>query len=384
MPWEVLINRLDRYLRLGYVSAVLGGLAIAAEVTVLAMPGSPKHHRDQIAAAATSVSKTKLSPLLVVVVIAVGLIAAYLTGLAARSLIFAVIAPLITAVALVTDDVAKWWRGDPRDPDLITESVGPGRHPEWSRPPARNAFNKARQELRDRWRRKFGLSTGAYRRPPRRWWRLRMVIRTLLRPLVPPSIRIRVVDVWASLDSTYGAEAVNRMLARHPIKLRFADVDVLLGKASARREWELKSAERNILTVAGYCQLWLQKYSPDFAIPPRAVRALLLGTAALPAVVLPRALNEVGGDLDAITSLLTPLRWVLLFGAFVLFVSVVRAKSNYAAATFHQFVMVEMTEEARRGGTAAERSSRASDADIDTSPHSPRGLGQSSPDPREQ
>src|SRR5436305_1937266 len=34
MPWDVLVNRLDRYLRLGYIAAVLAGLVLTAEVMV--------------------------------------------------------------------------------------------------------------------------------------------------------------------------------------------------------------------------------------------------------------------------------------------------------------------------------------------------------------
>jgi hypothetical protein len=102
-----------------------------------------------------------------------------------------------------------------------------------------------------------------------------------------------------------------------------------------------------IASANDYCELWLQRYATDVAIPPRATRFLILGTAAIPAILLPESLRRVGDDVDWILSLLGPLRVLLLLGALVLFIGILREGGGYAAATFHRFVVVELAEQAR-------------------------------------
>jgi hypothetical protein len=108
VPWDVLVNKLDRYLRLGYASAVLAGFVLASEVAVLTIAGSPAERRAKIASAATSVSKWDLSTLVLLVAVAAALIAAYLVGVTARVLTFAVVGALAGAVTLFRIEALRW------------------------------------------------------------------------------------------------------------------------------------------------------------------------------------------------------------------------------------------------------------------------------------
>ena len=113
-------------------------------------------------------------------------------------------------------------------------------------------------------------------------------------PFLPPIMR--TVDLWQTLAYTYGLETVNKTLEMHPIKVRIRK-DVWQGEP-AERERERLIAETNVSHAVGYCQLWLQRYAPEVAIPSGTSRFLVLGTAALPAILLPRSLRQIGGDLD--------------------------------------------------------------------------------------
>ena len=117
MPWDVLVNRLERFLRVAYVSAVLAGLVLAAEVTVLALRGTPQERRDQVAEAASSVADLKPNAILLVALLAVALTAAYLLGVASRSLTYAVVLALINTVNLTRHRIARWWHGTRTGPD---------------------------------------------------------------------------------------------------------------------------------------------------------------------------------------------------------------------------------------------------------------------------
>jgi hypothetical protein len=172
--------------------------------------------------------------------------------------------------------------------------------------------------------------------------------RSLLQPFVPYVTRSK--DVWVVLDWIYGADTVNRMLERHPIKARIDDRELsdLLSSDGRKRQSARDKVEAQILSANDYCQLWLQRYAADVAVPPRARRSLILGTAALPAILLPQSLRRVGDDLDWIVSLIGPLRVVLVFGAVVLFIGALREGAARAAVTFHHFVIVELAEQTHR------------------------------------
>jgi hypothetical protein len=334
MPWDVLVNRLDRYLRIGYVSAVLAGLVLAAEVTVLSLSGSPEDRRDQLADAATSVAHWKPNAILIVLAVVGALTAAYFVGVASRSLTFAIMVALMNAVNLTRSSAARWWRGHPR----------PGPDEGWVVPSIHQMLDDVRRDVRAWWRRTRGLSEGRRRRQREWTFVVKAVGRSLLQPFLPPIVR--TTDLWLTLDYTYGAEAVNRTLERHPIKVRVS-ADVWQAKPD-ERERARQQAESQLSSAAEYCQLWLQRYASEVAIPSRANRFLMLGTAALPAILLPRSLREIGGDLDAISSLMGLLRWGLWAGALLLFLGVLREGPGYAVAAFQRFVVVEMAEAARR------------------------------------
>lgn len=331
--------------------AVVAGFVLAAEITVLAIPGSPDHVRAEIADAATSLSDWDLDPLVLFVAVAVALIAAYLVGHTARMLTFAVVSALVNAINLFKSKVLHWWHGGfvHGSPD---ESVS------------------ASRSGRRHWERlKSGLSgdadIGKRLKGRRVWATLRSlgitVGRSLWQPFVPYVMRPK--DVWPSLDWTYGADTVNRMLERHPLKAR-VDVHALSSADRRERERAREAFELQVALANEYCQLWLQRYAAEVAITPRATRSMILGTAALPAVLLPQSLRRVGGDLDSIVSVIGPLQLLLLLGALVLVIGVLRESRGHAAATFHRFVVVELA------GQARGRASDTTAADADPTPES--------------
>jgi hypothetical protein len=336
VPWDVILNRLDRYLRLCYVSAVLDGLFLAAELTVIALSGSPAARRHQIAEAAKWVADKEPSVILIVVATAAALAAAYFVGVTARSLTFAVLSALVNAVILTRGEIVRWWRGSRR-------YVGDGE--EWVVPSIRHAFEDIRRSARGAWRRARGTTSDRGRGRRAQWTSvLKAIGRSLVQPFLPTAWN--AANVWAMLDYTYGAESVNRMLQHHPIKVRVS-TDAWRAEPGEREDARQR-AESEVSSAAEYCSLWLQRYAPEVAIPARATRFLVLATAALPAILLPRSLRLLGGDLDAIGSLLGPLRLALWVGALLMFIGVLREGPGYAAATFHRFVIVEMADAVRQ------------------------------------
>jgi hypothetical protein len=334
VPWDVLVNRLDRYLRIGYVSAALAGLVLSAEVIVRALSGSPQQRRQEIADAATALADWKPNAVLIVVVVAAAVYAVYVIGVACRTLSFAVTVALLNVVNPMADWVVRWWRGGNRDADPDAQ------------PGARRALDEMVKDLedlpnllRDRWRRARGLPRRSGERKRYHWTRVpRDVGRSLLAPVVPPITRSD--DVLRDLHDRYHAETVNRVLARHPIKVRVV--------ANPLNRDALQEAEYNVYRASDYCQLWLQRYARDVAFPAGASRFLVLGTAALPAILLPKTLRLVGGDLDLVQSLLAPLWWLLWFGAIVLFLGVALEGRSYAVQTFQRFALVELAEASHR------------------------------------
>jgi hypothetical protein len=81
MPWDLFANQLSRYLRITHVAAILSGLTIAAEVTVLALG-------DNSAEAIRTLWNAKPSTLQLLLLAALTLLAAYLIGSVAQSLAF--------------------------------------------------------------------------------------------------------------------------------------------------------------------------------------------------------------------------------------------------------------------------------------------------------
>jgi hypothetical protein len=347
VPWDVIVNRLDRYLRLRYASAVLAGLVLAAEIAVLVIPGSPAHRRAEIAGAATSVAHWDLGALILLLASAATLIGAYFVGAIARALTFAVVLALVNTITLIRSELRRWWRGGFEGLPLSERAMS-GRSPRCRWEAKRRRLSKA---LPRPWRRPWSPPPT----PNRAWQTFKAlgisVGRSLLQPFLP--IVMRPHDLWLVLDWTYGADTVNRMLSRHPLKVR-VDVEDLSSDDRSDRERARYAAASQVAVTWEYCQLWLQRYAPDIAIPPRATRALVLGTAALPASLLPRSLYLVGADVTWISPLLGPLRVLLLVGAVILFLGVLREVAYRPATMFQRFVVLELAEQARRDTTTTE------------------------------
>jgi hypothetical protein len=334
------------------VSAAFAGLIVVAEVVIRALSGSPAERREQIAEAATTVAHWKPNAVVVAVVAAGALLAIYVIGVASRSLAFAATVALLNVVNPMTESVARWWHGGDTsggDDDPEGRRKVPAIHQALDAMAA-DLDNLARQ-VRAGYRARRGLPREVGPRAHRRWIRVvKDVGRSLLAPIIPPVTRTD--DLLEHLERSYGADTVNQVLERHPVKVR------LIAKPwrSANRP-AVRRASYAVYDATDYCQLWLQRYARDVAVPARASRFLVLGTVAVPAILLPATLRLIGADIDVIQSLLG-WEWLLWLGAIVLFFGVAREGSSYAVETLKRFVLVELAE-AARGGTRRDETGSA-------------------------
>jgi hypothetical protein len=311
MPWDVVVNRLDRFMRLGYLLAVLAGLILMAEILVLVLPGDAEHRRDQIAEAVEDVAAWKVDLLVVVFLIASAIVAAYFVGVVARTLTFIVLQFVQNTYSYSLFEGRQWWRNALEgEPERLSA-----------------AQRRARQ-LSQAWTEFKGPP---YRPRPSRLRRFGGILRDAFTPILPRPLTLDIL--WPTLEHAHGKEAVNRALARHPITVRVG--------ANESRIWQ----------AFDYCQLWLQRYAKDVAVPMQATRLLVLGTTAIPVVLLPSSLDAIANDVSGIPSSAGWIWLVLIAGAFVLSVGGLREGRSQGLATFQRFVMVQLTEAAAPGGS---------------------------------
>jgi hypothetical protein len=357
LPWNAVFTRLDRYLRISYIAATIAGLAIAAEITVVAIPGSPEQRRHRIASATEAVFHHHLSALLVVLAILIALCLAYMVGVTGRTLTLTVVNTLITAVILGWKFTFEtWWQGTRDYSTLGTEEE------KWERRPVP-------QRLR------FWWLTRVRHKEPYEWQiehrRLLAVVggslaQQLLAPLFPPVIQLS--HVWTWFEFAYGADTVNRALARHPITAR---VEAIARLPQSRRERAFKDGESAVGLTLPYCELWLRRFAPESAVVQSQTRVTVLATAAVPALLLPATLLAVGSDLDQVVALITPLWLLIALGALVFVVGTWRERSSYPLAIFRRFVDVQMTDIARPGDGFAANAGANGGAAADVKPPTP-------------
>ena len=87
MPWELLLNRLDQYLRIVHITTVVSGIVFSVEVFILAMTGPPSDRRDQIAAWTSAVVDAGLSTIQIVLIVSLSVVFAYGVGLVLQRLV---------------------------------------------------------------------------------------------------------------------------------------------------------------------------------------------------------------------------------------------------------------------------------------------------------
>jgi hypothetical protein len=303
LPWDVLASGLKRFLRLGYIATTVAGSLLIAEVTILTLDGPPAHRRGVVGDWISSVPNWHVKTAVLAVLVASFLLGAYLVGAVARTLAVAVFGVASFIYNLVQGRVRVARERKEFETDRLRET---GRAPERFVPPGK--WGRRRQKLR------------------RQLLPVYYALRTFVSPIFP--LRPTSQSIWNSLEAQFGRDGIARVLSRHPIIV------------SRNEEWRMTAA-------AGYCQMWLQRFAPDLAVPAIARRTVLLLAAVAPAVLLPATLRAFASDLAWVGPWLG---WVWLFliaaGAIAV-INSLREGSTVALYTFFQFVMVQFVEEGK-------------------------------------
>jgi hypothetical protein len=121
MPWDVFASQLSRYLRITYVATALSGIAIVAELTVVALRGNPSDKRRAIVEAVAALREANPTTLQLLLLTVLTLLVAYLIGLAAQFLIFWIRPPSARLLFLIKDIFGKATLDDQYGEEAVRE-----------------------------------------------------------------------------------------------------------------------------------------------------------------------------------------------------------------------------------------------------------------------
>jgi hypothetical protein len=308
-PWDLVATGLQRFLRLGYVATTVSGAVLVAEIVVLAIDGPPAHRRDLVRDWVTAVPHWHVKTSLLVLLVGAGLVGAYFVGAAARFVAVAAFT-LVTFVYHVVYSPfanARRRRAERRAARKLV-----------IHPPHRvSTVEYVLEEVGEIW--------DGFRR--RILIPIYFGLRSVIAPVFP--LRLKSAAVWAALDGQFGREAVARVLERHPITVRQGD------------------DEYKIIGAFPYCQMWLQRYTPDVAISRTAKRTVVLLAAIPPAVLLPSTLHALATDVSAVRPWLGWTWVVLVLAVSIAVINSLREGSLVALSTFYRFVLLQFVEEGR-------------------------------------
>jgi hypothetical protein len=307
LPWDLVATGLERFLRLGYIATTVSGATLIAEVAVLTVDGPPAHRRDVTSDWITNVPNWHVKTTLLVLLIVGGVLGAYFLGATARLAAIAVFSVVTLVYHLVRSPLENARRRRRDRPRLV-------------QPPPRPPKSTAREiwdELRELW--------DIFRR--RALIPMYFGFRAMVAPVFP--LRLKSEAVWASLEGQFGRESLARVLEGHPIQVEPGD------------------DEYKVLRAIPYCQLWLQRYTPDVAISATARRTVLLLAAIPPAVLFSPTLHALTSDLSGARPWLG-WTWLVLALAFsIAVINSLREGPRFGLSMFYRFVLLQFVEEGR-------------------------------------
>lgn len=273
MPWDVLAKRFSKYLELGYVALTVSGLIIAIEVILLVLPGDATNKRKAIGDAFNSIRRAELSTIQLLLLGVLAVMLGYIIGRAAQALIF-MLYSTVQRLRAVMHFLWPW--GDPRNPLHFIYKSQLGK---WWRE-LRSQNSEARMRRSSSSARGVTVHHGgrSYNMERRRDRILYFFTFLRLESLTP-------ADILAGLRSHHGEQAVNAVLAKHPIAV---SNDRSGMAAEAARAAEAAS----VYNALQYAIIWLERNVPDFSISGLNISPAFY-SSVLPIVLLPFATRAV-------------------------------------------------------------------------------------------
>jgi hypothetical protein len=248
LPWEVVSERLGRFLELRYIATTVSGMIISVESALILTPGSPEQKQQYIASLLPTIAEAKLSALTVLIMALVALLLFYMIGYAARSLFLfayrfgdAIFRSIRYLMHHIYSSLRYYYPSPSQQGSARREKIQ--KHLE--------AFDKRRSRYASK------LKKIRHEYAP-----------FLLRPTVESSF------IWRNLENTFGEAEVKRVLAKHSIS-----VD--------------KDNPESLYLSLEYCTSWLERYTPDLKPSDDLSRWSLRYLSAVPAILAPAAIGSV-------------------------------------------------------------------------------------------
>jgi hypothetical protein len=267
VPWDVLAKRFGHYLEFTYVALTVSGLLVAIEVILIVLPGNATNKRKAIGDAFNFIRRAELSTIQLLILGILAVMLGYMIGRAALAFI---LMPYNTAKRLqVVLHFLQPWKNPGNPLHFIYESpLGKL----WRR--LRSQITKARMHRSSSSARGFTVTHGGreYDMEDRRD-RISYFFTFLERDSFTPA------EVLARLRSHHGEQAVNAVLAAHPLALL--------------RDTSGNAAEAGgVYSAVQYAIAWMQRNVPEFSITSLNV-APAFYSIVLPIALLPFAARAV-------------------------------------------------------------------------------------------
>jgi len=316
IPWDLLTNKLGKYLQLSYISAVVAGACLIGEFIVRVLSGSPAQRRQSVATAISNIIHNHVNILVVIALIILAVMVAYVVGVSFRFITGTVTSFVLNWFfrLLSLMDYWSWWPAKRKE---LLEKFAVPKH-------AEPYTKQERRHIRQR----------GY--PDVQWYDLKRPLGAfaylwdMSRHIYPQG-----KELWQSITYTYGEERVVTALAAHPIH------------TPIENPGEVSSA-------AEYFRLWLNKYAPDMAITLSQTGRLIAYTFFIPVLLLPGSLQALSYDMYATGG--WHLIWiiVILFLLYLIMTPGRRGRTNYEL--FFRFVTVQLIEQSRNESEPTQQS----------------------------
>jgi len=305
LPWEFIATRLGRFLQLGYIYAVVAGVAIISYWIAPNLGETSGDRRELIGRYLYQWTHPRPNEILSTVLILVGLfVACYLVGSIVRTLTYRVTSAVRTVCLNVfyATVLGRYWldwreSGEP----VLRRTYGDGK----------------------RWR--YEIRVRSWRAHVPSWLTVPVLLLESASYVVPRRRPMKMV--WEELVVTYGEEVLTNSLRRHPIKLS------TLRAGHLGLYWE-------------YCSSWLRANAPDEAITPRATNYLTASSLLVPVWLMTPWSQLYWDDVEGVVEITDKLApWIILYFLYVLWG--LRGAQVDAGGLFKRFVVVQLVEMSR-------------------------------------
>jgi Pentapeptide repeats (8 copies) len=316
IPWDLLTNKLGKFLQLSYISAVIAGACLIGELIVRARSDSPAQRRQSVVTGISKVIHSHINVIIVVLLVVAAVLAAYIVGATVRFITGTIWSFTINWFfrLLSLTDYLSWWRSG-RDKFLK----------KFAAPKSAEPYTDGHH----RWIR--------YGRPPdKRKYDLKRPI-GVLAYLWDMSHRMypQGKELWETVTYVYGEEHVISALAGHPIGTPIQD-------------------QNQVRSLAEYCRLWLNKYAPDMAVTLSQTGRLIAFTFLIPVLLLPGSLRLVSYDTYARGG--WHFIWLVVVLFFLYLIIIPGRRDRAIFELFFRFITVQLIEQSRNESKSTQQS----------------------------